>query len=385
MLWHGVGHCRRGGQAPTRVDWHSTHPSASPSTGSPACPGRRVGLGCTWGAPGTPPTPRECPLRAPVDTARSSRAPRGRAARRRTDRRAGSADCGRGRGWSGRARRGGIARQRERARAAFGADADRLWFTGDTLEQAGRPVLADRRVAPAAGGRRGVGGRPGLRGGRLHPRAGPGRRPGGRRRPGPGGPRAHLGSTPSALGLYNRRARWSTPTSWTWWRPPTAGGWPAATPPFLDPARRAGGRRLLDPDRWSPPWSTVLALLDRVPTCVVKVAPGLDHDRVPMAWRPSGCRSAARSWRRCCGVAPPATWRRATVVSRGDGPRADRGGPTPGWRPSPGVRGWLARARPRAVNPVGAGRAGGRRAGRHAGRPDDRLPHGRRALRTPPG
>ena len=49
----------------------------------------------------------------------------------------------------------------------------------------------------------------------------------------------------------------------------------------LDPARRAGGRRLLDPDRWSPPWSTVTALLDRVPTAVVKVAPGLDHDRVP--------------------------------------------------------------------------------------------------------
>src|SRR4051812_50146109 len=43
----------------------------------------------------------------------------------------------------------GIARQREKARPAFGADADRLFFTGDTLEQAGRPVLADRRAPPA--------------------------------------------------------------------------------------------------------------------------------------------------------------------------------------------------------------------------------------------
>ncbi len=33
----------------------------------------------------------------------------------------------------------GVARQRARARPAFGADADRLLFTGDTLEQAGRP------------------------------------------------------------------------------------------------------------------------------------------------------------------------------------------------------------------------------------------------------
>ena len=45
--------------------------------------------------------------------------------------------------------------------------------------------------------------------------------------------------------------------------------------------RDAGGRRQLDPDRWSPPWSTVTALLKRVPASVVKVAPGLDHDRVP--------------------------------------------------------------------------------------------------------
>ena len=85
----------------------------------------------------------------------------------------------------------------------------------------------------------------------------------------------------------------------------------------LDPARRAGGRRLLDPDRWSPPWSTVLALLDRVPTSVVKVAPGLDHDRVPdgveAEWvSVGGSIVEALLW----GRALSATWRRATVVGR---------------------------------------------------------------------
>ena len=86
----------------------------------------------------------------------------------------------------------------------------------------------------------------------------------------------------------------------------------------LDPARRAGGSRRLDPDRWSPPWSTVAALLDRVPVSVVKVAPGLDHDRVPAGieaeWVSAGGSIAeALLW----GPGRAATWRRATVVRDG--------------------------------------------------------------------
>jgi SAM-dependent methyltransferase len=48
---------------------------------------------------------------------------------------------------------------------------------------------------------------------------------------------------------------------------------------FADPARRQNGRRLLKPEQWSPPLSWVLAL----PThhLGVKVAPGLDRERVP--------------------------------------------------------------------------------------------------------
>ena len=48
---------------------------------------------------------------------------------------------------------------------------------------------------------------------------------------------------------------------------------------FADPARRRNGRRLMQPESWSPPLSWVLDL--PVKSLGVKVAPGLDHDRVP--------------------------------------------------------------------------------------------------------
>ncbi|GAA0226826.1 class I SAM-dependent methyltransferase [Cryptosporangium japonicum] len=50
---------------------------------------------------------------------------------------------------------------------------------------------------------------------------------------------------------------------------------------FCDPARRAGGRRVFDPDAYSPPWSFLLSVAARIPRTAVKVAPGLDHDRIP--------------------------------------------------------------------------------------------------------
>jgi hypothetical protein len=109
----------------------------------------------------------------------------------------------------------------------------------------------------------------------------------------------------------------------------------------LDPARRAGGRRQLDPDRWSPPWSTATALLDRVPASVVKVAPGLDHDRVPdgieAEWvSVGGSIVEALLW----GRGPSRTWRRATLVRDGQllEVTADA---DPGPAPVGAVRGWL--------------------------------------------
>ncbi|WP_136193682.1 class I SAM-dependent methyltransferase [Actinomyces procaprae] len=50
---------------------------------------------------------------------------------------------------------------------------------------------------------------------------------------------------------------------------------------FADPARRAGGRRIADPESWSPPLGRVLALREQVAALGVKAAPGIDHALLP--------------------------------------------------------------------------------------------------------
>lgn len=54
---------------------------------------------------------------------------------------------------------------------------------------------------------------------------------------------------------------------------------------FADPARRTGARggssRLLDPESWSPPLSTVLSWRGTIPMVGVKVAPGIAHEALP--------------------------------------------------------------------------------------------------------
>ena len=49
----------------------------------------------------------------------------------------------------------------------------------------------------------------------------------------------------------------------------------------VDPARRAGGRRVFDPRAYTPPLEQVLSWRDRVRSLTVKVAPGVDHDALP--------------------------------------------------------------------------------------------------------
>lgn len=56
---------------------------------------------------------------------------------------------------------------------------------------------------------------------------------------------------------------------------------PAGADVFVDPARRAGGRRVFDPRSYAPPLDTVLSWRDRVRSLGVKVAPGVDHDALP--------------------------------------------------------------------------------------------------------
>jgi hypothetical protein len=240
----------------------------------------------------------------------------------------------------------GIARQREKARPVFGADADRLLFTGDTLEQAGRPVLADRRARRLLSGGAGSAADLGCAAGTdtiALARAGArvvavDRDPVAREL-------TRLNTT--ALGLTGVEVRAADVVDLV-----TAAGdgrVAGCDAAVLDPARRAGGRRVLDPDRWSPPWSTVLTLLERVPVCVVKVAPGLDHERVPdgveAEWvSVGGSIVEALLW----GRAPSSTWRRATVVHGGTVAELTADA-DPGLAPVAAVRGWLHEPDPAVI------------------------------------
>ncbi|MEU5723160.1 methyltransferase domain-containing protein [Micromonospora sp. NPDC047738] len=89
---------------------------------------------------------------------------------------------------------------------------------------------------------------------------------------------------------------------------------------FCDPARRATGtgRRIFDPNAYSPPWDFVTGLAERVPRTVVKVAPGLDHALIPAG--------AEAEWVSVAGdLVEAALWcgelaevpRRATVLEEG--------------------------------------------------------------------
>ena len=103
---------------------------------------------------------------------------------------------------------------------------------------------------------------------------------------------------------------------------------------FADPARRAGGRRIQDPERWSPPLSAVIGLRDGRPMGV-KVAPGMNHRDLGHAharWvSVDGDLVEAGLW--YGAAAPEGPGRGATVVRDGvarhllerpDAPGADR-------------------------------------------------------------
>ncbi|RZU33156.1 class I SAM-dependent methyltransferase [Blastococcus saxobsidens] len=211
----------------------------------------------------------------------------------------------------------GIARQRQRARATFGPDAERMLFTSDALEQAGRPELAARRAARLlAGGADSVADLGCAAGTDTIALA----RAGARVLAVDVDPVARelTATNVEALGVADDV--WVVAGDAVELVAAARGGEVAGCgAAVLDPARRAGGKRQLDPDRWSPPWSTVVELLAKVPTSVVKVAPGLDHDRAPAGieaeWvSVGGFIVEALLW----GPAVATTWRRATVVRGGE-------------------------------------------------------------------
>jgi SAM-dependent methyltransferase len=229
-----------------------------------------------------------------------------------------------------------LARLRARARPVFGADADVLFLTADTLEQAGRPELAARRAARLLDGRTTSVADLGCAAGTdtvALARAGASvvavdRDP---------IARELTAANADALGLGDRISVVDADVVDL----VATGDLLGCTAATLDPARRAGGRRQLDPDRWSPPWSTVTALLDAVPASVVKVAPGLDHDRVPAGveaeWvSVGGSIVEALLW----GRGPTSTWRRATLVEK-DRVHEVTAAEDPGPAPVAAVRGWL--------------------------------------------
>ena len=240
-----------------------------------------------------------------------------------------------------------LARLRARARPVFGADADVLLLTADTLEQAGRPALAARRarrlLADDADSAADLGCASGTdtvalaRAGAsvlavdLDPLA-----------------RELTAANAEALGVADRV--WVVAGDAVELVDAARGGEVAGCgAAVLDPARRAGGRRRLDPDRWSPPWATVAALLDRVPRAVVKVAPGLDHERVPdgveAEWVSAGGSIVeALLW----GRAVSTVWRRASLV-RGDAVLELTADADPGPARSGPVRSWLHEPDPAVI------------------------------------
>ncbi len=169
----------------------------------------------------------------------------------------------------------GQARLRQRAAAKFGADAERMYFTPDGVEQATRaPVAAWRaRRFAALGVTRvadlccGVGGdalalaRAGLTVLAVD--------------------RSPLAcavteANAAALGLADRVTVRCAAVEDTDVR-----GFDAV---FADPARRGtggGGRRIFDPEAYSPPLSWAVALAGRVPYAALKIAPGVPHEAVP--------------------------------------------------------------------------------------------------------
>lgn len=92
---------------------------------------------------------------------------------------------------------------------------------------------------------------------------------------------------------------------------------------FADPARRADGRRIADPEQWSPALSQILALRDDVEALGIKVAPGIDHAALPadahVQWVSMGGDVVeAGIW--CGPLAVEGPGRSALVLPAGDGP-----------------------------------------------------------------
>jgi SAM-dependent methyltransferase len=220
------------------------------------------------------------------------------------------------------------ARLRQRAAVKFGADAARMYFTPNGVEQATRASVAAHRAGrlAALGVRRtadlccGIGGdaialaRAGIRvlAVDLDPLT-----------------CAVARANAEALGLADRvEVRRADVTE------VDTGGYDAL---FVDPARRGGRGRIFDPEAYSPPLSWAVAAARKAPYAALKVAPGIPHEVVPdeaeAEWvSDRGDVKEAVLW---FGTGPGG--RRATLLPGGES-LAARGLPDPPVRP---VGRWL--------------------------------------------
>ncbi|GAA4074103.1 class I SAM-dependent methyltransferase [Actinomadura miaoliensis] len=229
------------------------------------------------------------------------------------------------------------ARLRVRARAKFGPDADRMYFTPDGLEQATRARVAAhraRRFAAYLDGRQG--------GVVLEMGCGIGADLIARARQGCRGEGVERDALTAAVARANVEALGLADLASVREGDATQEDPAGYAAVFADPGRRTGRGRVFDPRAYEPPLDTVLELAARAPAGCVKVAPGIPHEAIP--------DGAEAEWVSVGGdVKEAALWlgglagtagRRATVI-RSDDPDA----PTATLTPDPGldapdVRAW---------------------------------------------
>jgi SAM-dependent methyltransferase len=218
------------------------------------------------------------------------------------------------------------ARLRARARGKLGDAAARLWFTPDGLEQATRPGVAAghaERFARAAVERVadlccGIGGD-------LVPLAGAARS---------GAVGVDRDPLTAAVAAANAAVLGAGERVELRCEDVAVTDLAGVGGVFVDPARRGGGRRALDPGSWSPPFSFVLDVAARVPATGAKLAPGVPHGVLPVdpeaEWvSDRGDVVECALW---CGPLATGVRRRATLLPSGatltgDGTR--RGVPGP--------------------------------------------------------
>ncbi|MET7332489.1 class I SAM-dependent methyltransferase [Nonomuraea sp. NPDC005650] len=192
---------------------------------------------------------------------------------------------------------------RERGRAKFGEDAERMYFTPHGLEQSTRMEVADHRARRLTGGMwTSTPGRAPAQG--LMSTDAPPRGLGGARAVrhglrvvdaccGIGGDLlalARAGCTVDAVDadpLTVAVARANADAFGLGDRVTVSLGDAAEVRPeeydvlFADPARRTGRGRTFDPMAYSPPWPVVLDLVARASRACVKVAPGIPYEFIP--------------------------------------------------------------------------------------------------------